>query len=69
MTAKAQSVVDIPVIDIDDGEQAAKAIVQAASQYGFVFVKNGDHGISIDRIDTMFELVNLSYDIVYPFVF
>lgn len=48
----------IPVIDIADENRAANDLVDAASRYGFVFVKNsGADEISQKSISDMFSLV------------
>ena len=49
---------NIPVIDISSGDAAVgKALIQAAEQYGFVFVKNLGNDISTSDIDEAFQLV------------
>ncbi|KAF2838105.1 Clavaminate synthase-like protein [Patellaria atrata CBS 101060] len=48
---------NIPVIDISSPTvEVAKALVNASSTYGFVFVKNNDIGIPPQDISDMFEL-------------
>ncbi|KAI9686185.1 MAG: hypothetical protein M1822_003840 [Bathelium mastoideum] len=48
--------IDIPVIDLSDESQAAKPLLEAASRYGFVFVKNDQHEVLQKQIDDMFKL-------------
>jgi hypothetical protein len=48
----------IPVIDISSGDAAVgRALIEAAEQYGFVFVKNLGNDISAGDLDEAFELV------------
>lgn len=59
MTQTAQ----IPVIDVSGSQpeaEVAKALVDAAATYGFVYVKNEGKDISVAVIDRMFELVRVA---------
>jgi hypothetical protein len=48
----------IPVIDISNGnDQTAHDLVDAATRYGFVFIKSKGLGFSVEIVDRMFELV------------
>lgn len=48
----------IPVIDISEpSEQTARELLDAATDYGFVFIKSKDVGFNADVIDHMFALV------------
>ena len=50
--------VTIPVIDISSPSlDVAEDILEAASTYGFVFVKNHEVGIPPEDIQRMFDLV------------
>lgn len=50
--------ITIPVIDISSPSlDVAEDILEAASTYGFVFVKNHEVGISPEDIQGMFDLV------------
>jgi hypothetical protein len=50
--------INIPVIDISSPSlDVAKDILEAASTYGFVFVKNHEVGIPPEDIQGMFDLV------------
>ena len=50
--------INIPVIDISSPSlDVAKDILEAASIYGFVFVKNHEVGIPPEDIQGMFDLV------------
>jgi hypothetical protein len=52
--------VQIPVIDISSNDPSnAKALLDAASTYGFVFVENNHVGIPPGEIAQMFEMVSL----------
>ena len=47
----------IPIIDIGDkNKNAASELLDAASQYGFVFIENGEGGISSKDIAHMFDI-------------
>lgn len=47
----------IPVIDISSqNANAAKQLLDAAANYGFVFIENNEVGISYDAIANMFDL-------------
>jgi len=49
--------VSIPVIDIQPcNPEAPQQLLDAASEYGFVFVENNESGIEPEAIDRMFEL-------------
>lgn len=55
----------IPVIDLSGGqpeEEIGKALVDAASTYGFVYVKNEGKDIPVAAVDRMFDLVKLLYE-------
>lgn len=59
MTQTAQ----IPVIDVSGSQpeaEVAKALVDAAATYGFVYVKNEGKDIPVAVIDRMFELVRIT---------
>jgi isopenicillin N synthase-like dioxygenase len=59
MTQTAQ----IPVIDVSGSQpeaEVAKALVDAAATYGFVYVKNDGKDIPVAVIDRMFELVRVA---------
>lgn len=65
MAAANGDAVNIPVIDISEAnENAAADFVDAATKYGFVFVKNNAAGIAPDEIRRTFALVHFmfSYD-------
>lgn len=54
----------IPVIDISGSlpdNEIAKQLVEAATDYGFVYVKNEGKDIPVEVIDSIFELVGASY--------
>ncbi|KAI1180872.1 hypothetical protein F4777DRAFT_527272 [Nemania sp. FL0916] len=48
----------IPIIDIADGDQArvAKALVDAAVDYGFVYIKNTGRDISLTQVEQAFDI-------------
>jgi isopenicillin N synthase-like dioxygenase len=49
--------IDIPVVDIRPGNrEAARQVLDAATNYGFVFIENNDTGIDVKDIDHMFDL-------------
>jgi isopenicillin N synthase-like dioxygenase len=59
--AEIQQLAQIPVIDISgDLPEAAvgKALVDAAANFGFVYVKNQGKDIPVATIDRVFDLVN-----------
>ena len=50
----------IPVIDISGStpeEEVADQLVEAATKYGFVYIKNEGKDIPVDAIDNIFSLV------------
>ncbi len=53
----------IPIIDISaegaDQAQVAKSLVDAAAEYGFVYIKNTGRDITIDQIENAFDVVSL----------
>ena len=52
----------IPVIDVSGTTpevEVAKQLVDAASTYGFVYIKNEGKDIPVETIDSLFELVKL----------
>jgi isopenicillin N synthase-like dioxygenase len=52
----------IPVIDVSGTTpevEVAKQLVDAASTYGFVYIKNEGKDIPVETIDGLFELVKL----------
>lgn len=55
-------VANIPIIDIsDDGQdqaQVARALVDAAIEHGFIYIKNTGKDIPLDAIDAAFDLVH-----------
>lgn len=58
----------IPIVDVSGEEPedvVAKALVDAAATYGFVYVKNEGKDIPVAVIDRMFDLVRLSSLIHY----
>jgi hypothetical protein len=55
--ATGQNAANIPVIDLS-APSAAAEILEAASTYGFVYVKNNELGIPSQDIHNMFELVD-----------
>ncbi|KAI9713516.1 MAG: hypothetical protein M1820_000898 [Bogoriella megaspora] len=55
MSAKLSSV-DIPVVDISEDKHAAKALVDAASRHGFVFVQDSEAYITKKQKNHMFNL-------------
>lgn len=62
--SQTQQTAQIPVIDLSGGQSEAevgKALVDAASTYGFVYVKNEGKDIPIAAVDRMFDLVKLLY--------
>ncbi|KAI0122837.1 hypothetical protein BJ170DRAFT_704134 [Xylariales sp. AK1849] len=56
----------IPIIDISadgaDQLQVAKALVDAAAEYGFVYVKNAGRGISVEQIENAFNVSRTLFD-------
>ena len=60
----------IPIIDISaegvDQAQIAKSLVDAAAEYGFVYIKSTGCGISADRMENAFNVV--SYYEFYEYV-
>lgn len=58
MDVTSQDDFEIPVLDISDlSEEAAKAMVDAAERYGFIFIRNNQNAIPSAQIDGAFELV------------
>ena len=54
---------NIPVVDISNLDQAiltGHTIVEAAIEFGFIFIKSTGLGIQSETIDGMFELVSRS---------
>jgi hypothetical protein len=50
--------VQLPVLDIRDADtKTAKALVEAVTHYGFVFIKNNNGEIPSDNVTDMFDLV------------
>jgi hypothetical protein len=48
----------LPVLDMRDGDaKTAKALVEAVTHYGFVFIKNNSGEIPPDNVNEMFDLV------------
>ena len=65
MAGNSGAVVDLPIIDVSSSDmQAAKDIVNAASTYGFVFVKGYESLISESNIGDMFSLVSWAISVV-----
>ena len=57
MGSASAAVVDIPVIDISpDNPKAPSQLLDAATEYGFVFIENNETGIPSQDIKKMFEL-------------
>lgn len=65
--AAEPSVIDLPVIDVSSCcrasshsiEATAKLLVETATTYGFVYVKNNfDHILPASQVDDMFEVVS-----------
>lgn len=66
MSAAVRKAVEIPVIDISaTNDNAASELVDAASKYGFVFIKNNDAGIAPGKISQMFDLVSTKVQIIH----
>jgi isopenicillin N synthase-like dioxygenase len=58
MAAKIGHTDQIPVIDLSGPEaEVAKQLVDAASTYGFVYVKSLGKDIPVEDIDSIFALV------------
>jgi isopenicillin N synthase-like dioxygenase len=59
--AEIPQISQIPVIDISGDlpeAEVGKAMVDAAANFGFVYVKNQGRDIPVATIDRMFDLVN-----------
>jgi len=57
----------LPIIDVSSSDsQTAKDILDAASRYGFVFIKNYESYLSSEQITAMFSLVVLSTGVLSP---
>jgi hypothetical protein len=58
----------LPVLDIRSSDDAtAKALVEAVTHYGFVFVKNNNGEIPSDNVTEMFDLVFFIQSLIsYP---
>lgn len=53
--------VQLPVVDISGSSpeaEIAKELVEAASRYGFVYIKSLGRDIPVEAIDNIFSLVN-----------
>lgn len=52
----------IPIIDISvdgiDEVQVAKALVDAAAEHGFVYIKNTGQNISAEQVQGAFDIVS-----------
>jgi sialic acid synthase SpsE len=52
----------IPIIDISaegaDELEVAKALVDAAAEYGFVYIKNSGKDISAEQVQNAFDIVS-----------
>jgi isopenicillin N synthase-like dioxygenase len=57
MGSSATTELSIPIIDIsDNNKNAASELLDAASQYGFVFIENTQRGIPSKDIARMFDI-------------
>jgi len=65
MPPSAEADVQIPVIDIADPTlKTGEELVDAATRYGFVFVRNQGSDISPPEIDRIFETVSILHSIM-----
>ena len=60
----------IPIIDISDAAadqaQLASSLVEAAAEYGFVYVRNTGRDLAAEQIDKAFEIVSLGLPSLPP---
>lgn len=58
MPGAVEEDVDIPIIDLNS-PTASDELLDAATKYGFIFVKHDNVGLEPTQVDSMFELVRL----------
>lgn len=64
MKTTSESTGLIPVIDISGStpeDEVADQLVEAATKYGFVYIKNEGKDIPVKAIDNLFDLVSENY--------